>query len=144
MRLFGNRKANKKGGRWAFWRWYDVILDDELYLTRLTLLKTPWFSVKLHWIHRPDPDRDLHDHPWAFAGIVLRGGYKELHANNPHTGPVVERTINWFNHKNTISSHRIIEVKPNTLTLIFATAKKKDWGFYDEETFAYTKWQDYV
>lgn len=34
-------------------------------------------SVRLHFIHREDLDRDLHDHPWNARTIILRGRYVE-------------------------------------------------------------------
>ena len=81
MRLFANR-VGTPASKWAFWRWYDIVLEGEPYLTRLNLIKTPWFSVKLHWILRPDPDRDLHCHPWRFVSFVLRGGYEEYESKD--------------------------------------------------------------
>jgi hypothetical protein len=144
MRIFGNR-TGLPSSRWAFWRWYDIILDGELYLTRLNLLKTPWFSVKLHWIHRPDPDRDLHCHPWWFVSFVLSGGYVEYESKDPRLVRGRPKKINWFNYKDRITAHRIAEVKPRTMTLILAGRKdrEKDWGFYDELTLEFTHWKEY-
>ena len=34
-------------------------------------------AIRLHHILRSDNDRHLHDHPFAFLSIVLRGGYYE-------------------------------------------------------------------
>lgn len=34
-------------------------------------------SIRLHYIRRPDGDRDLHDHPWNARTIILRGAYSE-------------------------------------------------------------------
>ncbi len=142
MRLFPNR-VGKPSNRWAFWRWYDIILEDELYLSRLNLIKTPWFSIKLHWIHRPDGDRHIHTHPWYFVSFVLRGGYKELESKNPEREDGKLRIVNWFNYKNLITAHRIIEIKPNTLTLILSGPKLQSWGFYNCDTLEYADWHDY-
>ena len=145
MRLFPNR-ISKPSPRWALWRWYDIVLDDTLYLSRLNIIQTPWFSVKLHWIHRPDPDRDLHDHPWGFLAFVLRGGYEELESKNPTTEVGKLRVINWFNYKNTKTAHRICYAKPGTLTLILSGVRSntKEWGFYDASTYEFTHWKDYI
>jgi hypothetical protein len=40
-------------------------------------INTRFGGVKLHHILRSDDDRDLHDHPWSFLSIVLKGGYWE-------------------------------------------------------------------
>lgn len=165
MRLFKNRTEKELDkGDWGLWRWFDIVINGELYLTRLTLFKTPWFSVKLHWIHKADPDRDLHDHPWSFTSFVLRGWYKEMVCQKPgyrggwigrcvdveqlmeanHRFPVEERLVRWFNHKDTMAAHRITEVSPKLLTLVVTGPKTKSWGFYDEDTFNYTDWQTYI
>lgn len=144
MRLFPNR-ISKPSPRWALWRWFDIVLDGELYLTRLNILQTPWFSVKLHWIHRADPDRDLHDHPWPFISFVVRGGYEEYESKNPDTEPGTLRKVSWFNYKNTRTAHRISYVKPGTITLILAGRRnsQKGWGFYDPDTLRYVDWETY-
>lgn len=144
MRIFSNR-IGKPSNKWAFFRWYDIVLDGELYLSRLNLIKTPWFSVKLHWIHRPDPDRDLHDHPWTFIAFVLRGSYEEWESKKPASQSGKLRKINWFNYKNSVTAHRISKVAPNVLTLVISGPKnyKKSWGFFDAETLEYTNWRIY-
>lgn len=144
MRLFSKR-ISPPSPSWALWRWYDIVLGGELYLSRLNIIQTPWFSIKLHWIHRPDPDRDLHCHPWPFISFILRGGYEEYESREPSKQAGVLRKVNWFNYKNTITAHRISYAKPGTMTLIIAgpRSKKKEWGFFDEQTFKYTDWQTY-
>jgi hypothetical protein len=142
MRLFPNRKSTPQQ-KWGLWRWYDIILDDELYLRRLNIIKTPWFGVKLHWILKEDPDRHLHTHPWCFVSLVLRGGYEELESQNPQREAGKLKTINWFNFKNLVTAHRIITVKPKTLTLIISGPRLQSWGFYHHKTFQYADWRDY-
>lgn len=56
----------------------DIIIDNELYLRRWFITPRSWKKrVFLHCILRPDEDRHLHDHPWNFATLVLKGGYDE-------------------------------------------------------------------
>jgi hypothetical protein len=51
--------------------------DGIAYLIRVTLISIgKWFSIKLHNILQSD-DACLHDHPWPFISIILRGGYYE-------------------------------------------------------------------
>ncbi len=48
------------------------------YLRRWWLIpRNRFFNVYLHQFLRSDDDRALHDHPWANASILLRGGYLE-------------------------------------------------------------------
>lgn len=46
-------------------------------LYRITIVRTPWFSVKLHKILASDVDRYLHDHPWHYLSLMLAGSYIE-------------------------------------------------------------------
>ncbi len=61
MRLFSKR-ATDKVTPWMFFRWMDINGREEgvKYLTRLYLIQTPWFGVKLHWFWAPDPDAHCH------------------------------------------------------------------------------------
>lgn len=140
MRLFANRKS-KSSPRWTFFTWYDIVINGELYLTRFNILQTPWFGIKLHWIHKPDPDRGLHDHPWPFVSFVLRGWYKEFVSDFPPFTSIKKQTIKWFNFKNTFSAHRICEVSGKTLTLVITGPRSKSWGFYDDSG-NYIDWKD--
>ncbi|MFW6184410.1 MAG: hypothetical protein ACOC8X_11485, partial [Chloroflexota bacterium] len=62
-------------------RW--TIYDDQNrpYLTRNYLShknRETWPGVFLHYFHRSDSDRELHNHPWDTAvAIILTGGYWE-------------------------------------------------------------------
>lgn len=47
------------------------------YLIRYTIFSCPWFGIFVHCILRSDDDRDLHDHPWNFWSLILRGTYRE-------------------------------------------------------------------
>lgn len=54
--------------------------NNEPYLIRWTILgfgiDSSWFSIKLHNILISD-EECLHNHPWAFISIILKGGYTE-------------------------------------------------------------------
>jgi hypothetical protein len=55
--------------------------DGDPYMIRRAI-NTPLGGVKLHQFLRSDDDRDLHDHPWSFVSLILRGGYWE-HTHAP-------------------------------------------------------------
>lgn len=124
----------RSGMRWCVWRWTDVVLDGALYLRRLHLVQTPLFSVMLHWIVRPDPQPDMHDHPVSFASIVLRGGYDEA-------TPAGERRIRWLNLKRATDQHRIVWAQLNTLTLVLAGPVVRPWGFHTKR--GWIPWRKY-
>lgn len=120
----------RTGSRWALWRWTN--LD---YLIRLHLFKTPWFSVYLHWILKPDPRPDLHDHPVDFLSIILRGAYGQL-------TPLQMEDIRWCNLVRKTTIHRICYVERPCLTLCLAWhPHPTEWGFYTPE--GRVSWKEY-
>jgi hypothetical protein len=119
----GVTRRYSSGTRWCLWRWTDVLLRGEVYLTRLHLVQTPWFAVMLHWIRRPDPQPHLHDHPVSFASILLRGGYEEATTSGP-------RRKSRVSLKRAVDRHRITSVEPGTLTLVLAGPVVRAWGHW--------------
>ena len=126
----------KSGTAWGVWLWSDVVIDGLRYLLRLHLVKAPRATAMLHWILRPDPQPDPHDHPITFLSIVLRGGYTEWTPSGLHV-------VRWFNPIRRLNIHRIVSVKPNTLTLCLAVHPRKSrrWGFHTPKGWIY--WKDY-
>ena len=132
----------KSGSKWAFWRWTDV---DSEYITRLHVVKTPWFAICLHWINKPDPEPYLHDHPVSFLSIILRGGYSEYRTST--LGRVwyskkylTHKRYNWIK-ASPKDRHTICKVTPKTLTLCFMGPKTREWGFHTEDGWVY--WKEY-
>lgn len=135
----------KSGTRWCFWRWTEV---DSEYITRLHVLKTPWFAICLHWINKPDPEPYLHDHPVSFLSLILRGGYTETRVRKPDDMPpgrsVKHRWFNWIRARR-FDRHSITAAEPGTLTLCLMGPKTQEWGFYipDEHGYTWVHWKDY-
>lgn len=50
--------------------------DSTVYMKRWILVGCPWFSIRVHKFLRSDNDV-LHDHPWSFLTVILKGGYHE-------------------------------------------------------------------
>lgn len=159
MRLFPKRIDIEPdhGGSWRFWRWLDIKKGDDTYLVRLTILRTPWFQILLHWINLPDQDRDLHDHPWSFCGFVLSGAYLEEVATPDSSQTLLfdcrRQLVHCWIRKNLSEAHRITEVFGHVGPLIFTGPKARSWGFYpqvdpdDTDTWRhveYIKWRDYL
>jgi hypothetical protein len=109
----------------------------ELHFKRWEILKTRWGSIWLHAIYKADTDKHLHNHPWDFKSIVLKGSYKEL----TQTG-VYLQTPGHINIRNGEDYHKILELlSPVVYTLFFVTKPKRQWGykvmgkFVDHETY---------
>jgi len=123
--------------RWAFCRVDRIESEGDLYLWRLRVVQTPWGAIYLHRFARPDRDRHLHDHPWAFVSVVLRGGYTEQWrkiVGYPGSGwvNVTQRRRGSIHKVGLDICHRIDSIRPGTTTLVFCGPRSRMWGFYTE------------
>lgn len=90
------------------------------------------FGVFLHRIDSPDPGEKLHDHPWWFASLILRGGYSEVRSLTRAYAPIQVIRNRWSLRSLRLDEcHRIINVEPGTITLVIRGPKVRHWGFYD-------------
>lgn len=91
-----------------------------------------WFGVYLHHIAGPDPGLDLHDHPWPFVSLILRGSYRELWAETRSVHARRFRTwrAGTVHYLGLHEAHRIVAAEPGTWTLCVRGRKRPTWGFY--------------
>lgn len=128
----------------------DVANADDTYLRRWYLIETPWFGIKLHHILRADADRALHDHPWSFVSLILRGGYTEErpleHVSSPGFPWLVERIRRRPGRLHRVRAdelHRIDELHGSCWTLVVNGPKRRTWGF-SEGPGEWTAWDLYL
>lgn len=112
--------------------------EDDIYMFRYWLFnpypesgaKKRWGwnwlpSIRLHWIMRPDEDRDLHDHPWNARTIILSGWYRETREGYwmlRQQGDTATLNFGEF--------HRIDEIAEfGVLTLFITWRYQGTWGF---------------
>jgi len=96
------------------------------------IVQTPWGTVRLHRILRADAGWDLHDYPFDFTSLILRGGYTEVRERDDEDGPVyVARmfTAGRVVRRQAADLHRITAVLPGTLTLVVSGPRVRKWGF---------------
>lgn len=112
--------------------------DNTPYLIRYTIFKLPWISMKVHHILESD-DACLHNHPWVFVTILLKGGYFEESNHNGFgdfkyhgAGSILYRPANY--------AHRLELTKP-MWTLVFTFKRVQDWGFFTPRGFV--NWRRY-
>ena len=108
-----------------------VILDrigQEPYLVRyyLFIKDRKWFpfNVFLHKFLQSDPD-ELHDHPWPYFTLILRGGYWETTPKGRFWRGPGHMRISGSN-----SLHRV-ELEPGVCawSLFIPGPKLREWGF---------------
>lgn len=128
--------ASNRSPRWAFMERVEVPDYDHPernYLTRWRVVQTPWFGLYLHRLDGPDPRPTLHDHPWPFLSVVLRGGYVERRLN-PMTMTVAEdHQIRHVNRARSGMAHSIrYLLRQPTWTLLLVGARRRTWGYWEE------------
>lgn len=130
--------------RWAFLEGFDIGAEGDPYLDRLRIIQTPWFGIYLHHIHRPDKDRDPHDHPWAFASIVLAGAYTERVWPDKHDPgrSVIRHRPRWSRaHLGRQAAHIITSLDGPLWTLVLTGPRRAEWGFWADGEFV--PWREY-
>jgi hypothetical protein len=92
------------------------------------------FNVFLHKFLKSDPD-DVHDHPWPYATLILKGGYWEWLPQFDSQGLKIGEIAKWrgpgsFRICKATSYHRI-ELDPNITawTLFMPGPQRREWGF---------------
>jgi hypothetical protein len=126
-------------------------VENEPYLERYYLFlrereRFP-FNIFLHKFLKSDPD-DVHDHPWPYATLILKGGYWEW---IPHFDTVGRKTgeyqvwrgLGHFRVSSANSYHRI-ELDPDITawTLFMPGPKQRDWGFLVKNK--WIQWEQYL
>lgn len=122
--------ASTEGIRWALlkptWVPHDAPPDKRLLL-RIRVVQTPLFSLFVHYYLRPDPDRDLHDHPYSFFSWIVRGGYTEARVA---ARPLTHKRWS-FRYMKAEWPHSILELTElPTTTILFVGRRRREWGFY--------------
>jgi hypothetical protein len=120
------------GRRWALFQRCEIEdLEDptKIYICRWRLVQTPQFGVYLHRIDMDDGSRPLHDHPWSFLSIILRGGYTE---------ELDDRIRDWrtgsIHFMRAVGRHSIRKLlRTPTWTLVLVGARQRDWGFWTSQ-----------
>jgi len=119
-RIIMDRQNNK-----PYLERYYVFLKDRKYFP---------FNVFIHKFLRSDPD-DVHDHPWPYTTLILKGGYYEWTPNFDSNGVKISETRYWrgpghFRFCKANSFHRI-ELKSDVdcWTMFMPGPQKREWGF---------------
>ena len=124
--------------------------DGDVYLDRWGIRWNGVGAIYLHKMSAPDPGMDLHDHPWPFVSIILKGGYTEIvrsirglltdRRNYPETlTPDMSppRIKTWKRGSIHVvgkdEAHTIIDLNETpSWSLVFTGRVSREWGFYEQ------------
>jgi hypothetical protein len=90
--------------------------------------------VFIHKFLKSDPD-DVHDHPWPYATLILKGGYNEWVPTFDKDGKKIGEVCHWrgpghFRISSANSYHRIEMVEGVAAwTMFMPGPQRREWGF---------------
>ncbi|QDH70875.1 hypothetical protein [Marilutibacter alkalisoli] len=136
--------------RWARRRGPDFVVGgaEDPYLLRWYLIpRNPLFNIYLHCFLRDDDDRALHDHPWFWCSVLLRGTYVEhtiaaggIHSRRKRRAPSIKVSSPWRAHRIELErapAYRMAvgSVGPSlpAWTLFITGPRIRSWGFHCPE-----------
>jgi hypothetical protein len=137
--------------RWGRYRIIMDRVDNQPYLERYYVFlknreRFP-FNVFVHKFLKSDTE-DVHDHPWPFLTIILKGGYWEWRPQFDATGRKVGEIARWcgpgsIRWTSARQYHRV-ELDPDVTcwTLFMPGIKQRDWGFLVKNK--WIQWEEYL
>jgi len=134
----------KKSPRWALFQPFRVDKGGEPFLFRMRVQQTPWFSLLIHHIQQDDLDRAPHDHPWPFASLILRGGYREKVWDDPtrfDESRIRTRKPGSIRAIKLRQAHQITALHGDVWTLALAGRHHGTWRFWTRE--GPVDWREY-
>lgn len=110
--------------------------DGRTFLDRWGRVHDRIGGVYLHHIADADPGIDLHDHPWWFVSIVIKGCYWEVRASTRAPAAIVRgQRRRWSIKTMRLDEiHRITNAAPGTWTIVLRGPTVRKWGFYVRNT----------
>ena len=137
--------------RWGRYRIIMDRVDNQPYLERyyVFLRDRKWFpfNVFVHKFLKSDTE-DVHDHPWPFLTVILRGGYWEWTPQFDAQGRRTGEIARWcgpgsFRWASAHQYHRV-EIDPDVecWTLFMPGIKQRDWGFLVQNK--WVQWEQYL
>jgi hypothetical protein len=77
--------------------WLFNQIDPRTYKRKYRMIP---FSIRIHHIVMPDPDRHLHDHPFKARTWIMRGGYDEVRSVT-----IVNALDPWWTERQMVEQH---------------------------------------
>ena len=114
----------------------EIRHGDELHMRRHFVTNSKQMSIRFHHIVRSDDDRDLHDHPWDYASLLIDGTLIEVTPDD-----TVEYTAPALIVHRAEDLHRIVLPAGPVWTYVTTGPLVRKWGFLTER--GWVPWDQY-
>lgn len=136
--------------------------NQDVFLVRYILYKSPNFSIYIHRFLHSDAD-DPHDHPWSFYTYVVENGYQEYFYDL--NKPIVEngefrtywtmdinlRKEGSLAYRKATDVHRVVlpkafkleEIEQAPLTICLMLKRERNWGYWRKGAY-FIDWREYL
>lgn len=111
------------------------------YMLRWTIFKCKLFQIFLHKFLRSDIDC-MHDHPWNFISIILKGSYREIYKLE-YTARVKYCSVGTILYRKATHIHKVeLPFDKPCWTLVLTGRSKRQWGFHTPK--GWIQWRKYL
>lgn len=128
-------------------RWKEDLGRPECPYLRRWVIEVFGYAVRLHHWNRSDDKRALHDHPYPFVTVVLKGSYVDV-SYPEDFDPVSELAIDTDELKPGSIRYRkakhthYVDVQPGGCwTLMFSGRIERKWGFWVKRKDGSWRWK---
>jgi hypothetical protein len=89
------------------------------------------FSIRIHKWLASDDNRALHDHPWDYYTMVLKGNYYDI-GETPYDSYSLWSGFPWKLHFRKAERRHWVKLGDEvpTWTILFTGPEKREWGFW--------------
>ena len=125
--------------------------DDPYMLRWFVIPRNKIFNIYVHKFLRDDDPRALHDHPWWFISLILKGGYYEVVPDPvvPKAEIVYTRQAGSLAFRKATHKHRVVMLRSQQgyemlpcWTLVITGRKVRSWGFWCPQGFV--NWKEFT
>jgi len=111
-------------------RWREALGWEDCPYAHRTTLNLGLFSIRFHEWHRSDDKRNMHDHPWHFLTLVIRGSYVDVSEQGRDQLRLGSIRFRRATHK-----HYVEVPVGGAWTILLTTPKIREWGFWVKGVF---------
>jgi hypothetical protein len=110
-------------------RWNEPMGIKECPYAHRWVLNLNRFAIRIHRWHRSDDKRYLHDHPFWFITMVIKGSYTDVSESN---GAIIrdQLKVGSIRFRPALHKHYVDVPKSGATTLLITGPPIRNWGFY--------------